>query len=129
MDFKVKSVNKDSFDRWVAAMKEPGKLPADPAISQVFQKQCLTCHAVGDKGLQLYPNLTGVGGRETVGGILINTDDPKYKNEGSAYDNLKRWISNPQQVKSGNSMPKINLTPEQIDGIAKYLSEYKLDVE
>ncbi|ASS68520.1 cytochrome c oxidase subunit II [Paenibacillus sp. D51F] len=125
MDFKVKSVSNDSFDRWVAGMKEPGQLPADAAISDVFQKQCLTCHAVGDKGLQLYPNLTNIGDRETIGGILVNTDDPKYKNEGSTYDNLKRWISDPQAVKPGNSMPKVDLTKEQIDGIAKYLSEYK----
>ncbi|QJC50934.1 cytochrome c oxidase subunit II [Paenibacillus albicereus] len=129
MDFKVKSVNEGAFDRWVAAMKEPGKLPADPAIAEVFEKQCLTCHAVGDKGLQLYPNLTGIGDKETVAGILVNTDDPKYKNEGSTYDNLKRWIEDPQAVKPGNSMPKVDLTPEQIEGISKYLSEYKLNVE
>ncbi|AJY75515.1 cytochrome c oxidase subunit II [Paenibacillus beijingensis] len=127
MDFKVTAVDEASFERWVEAMKQPAVMPADPNVAAVFENQCLSCHAVGDKGSPLYPNLTGIGDRSTVAGILTNTDDPKYSNEGTTYDNLKRWISDPQAVKPGNIMPKVGLTEEEIDGIAKYLSEYKLD--
>jgi len=123
MDFKAKAVSEDSFKRWVAAMKEPAKMPADQEIADTFTAQCLSCHAVGEKGSSSAPNLTGVGGRETIGGILYNDENP-------VEENLKNWITNPHDYKSGAMMPTAeegNLTPEQIDGIAKYLAEYKLD--
>ncbi|RXZ83524.1 cytochrome c oxidase subunit II [Paenibacillaceae bacterium] len=127
MDFKVKAVDKASFDRWVAAMKAPAVLPEDPAVAQKFADECLSCHAVGDRGGPAFPNLTGMGDREAVAGFLLNTDDPKYSNEGTTYDNLRRWIKDPQEVKPGNSMPTADLTDEEIDAIARYLADYKLD--
>ncbi|GGG16240.1 cytochrome c oxidase subunit II [Paenibacillus abyssi] len=127
MDFKVKAVDEASFERWVAGMKAPAEMPSDPEIAELFASQCLTCHAVGDKGGTIYPNLTGMGDRLAVAGFLINTDDPQYKNEGTVYDNLVRWIADPQEVKPGNNMPKVDLTQQEIEAIAKYLSEQKLD--
>ncbi|MFC4776304.1 cytochrome c oxidase subunit II [Paenibacillus sp. GCM10023252] len=129
MDFKVKAVDESSFDRWTAAIQEPVALPSDPAVKEAFVKKCLTCHAVGDQGGFAYPNLTGIGSRESVGGILINTDDKKYSNEGTVYENLHRWIENPDEIKPGNGMGKIELTKQELDGIAKYLSELKVDFE
>ncbi|QHW31242.1 cytochrome c oxidase subunit II [Paenibacillus rhizovicinus] len=126
MDFKVKVVDKASFDRWVAAMKSPVAPPQDQEVADVLNKQCLTCHAIGSSGAA-YPNLMGIGGKQTVAGILVNTDQPEYANEGSVEDNLKRWITNPQEVKPGTLMPKVDLTEKQIDGIAKYLAGLKLD--
>jgi cytochrome c oxidase subunit 2 len=127
MDFKVKVVDEGSFANWIAAQKEPVALPSDPAIADTFSKQCLSCHAIGDKGTAgAYPDLTGIGGRETVAGFLVNTDTPKYDNEGTVYDNLKRWIKDPQEVKPGNHMPTLDLSDEEIDAISQYLSEQKL---
>ncbi|AZN39736.1 cytochrome c oxidase subunit II [Paenibacillus albus] len=127
MDFKVKVVDRASFDRWVAAMKNPVQLPDDQQVADLLNKQCLSCHAIGDKGVQLYPNLTGIGSRQAVAGILVNTDKPEYKNEGSVEDNLKRWIKDPQAVKPGTLMPKVDLTDDQINSIAKYLAGLKLE--
>ncbi|OMF32249.1 cytochrome c oxidase subunit II [Paenibacillus sp. FSL H8-0548] len=130
MDFKVKSVDESSFDRWVAALQEPVALPSDPELAKTFESKCLSCHAVGDLGGPAYPNLTGIGSRESVGGILINTDDPQYSNEGSVYDNLYRWIKDPEEIKPGNQMSgAYDLTDQEIEGIAKYLSELKLNYE
>ncbi|MFC5531499.1 cytochrome c oxidase subunit II [Cohnella yongneupensis] len=125
MDFKAKAVSPASFDRWIAAMKAPAVMPADKEIADTFTAQCLSCHAVGEKGEKTAPNLTGVGGRQTIAGILYNDETP-------IEDNLRKWINNPQDVKSGAMMPSAadnGLTPEQIDGIAKYLAEYKLNYE
>ncbi|MBD3922375.1 cytochrome c oxidase subunit II [Paenibacillus sp. PR3] len=129
MDFKVKAVDAASFDRWTAAQKTPAALPSDPAIKDALVTKCLSCHAIGDQGVLVYPNLTDIGSRLTVGGILVNTDEAKYANEGTTYENLKRWISDPQAVKPGTLMPKVELTEQEIDGIAKYLSELKIDYE
>ena len=49
---------------------------------------CLAMQLATNGG-PLYPNLTGIGSRQTVAGILVNTDDPKYANEGTVEDNLK----------------------------------------
>ncbi len=129
MDFKAKAVSQDSFDRWLSAMKAPAAMPADPEVADTFTNQCLSCHAVGEQGGNSAPNLTGVGGRQTIAGILYNSDvvaDPE-KEDKTTVENLHDWISDPQKVKPGNTMPQVDLTPEQIDGIAKYLAGYKLD--
>lgn len=123
MDFKAKAVSPEAFDRWVAAMKAPAAMPADAELAEKFTSQCLSCHAVGENGGNSAPNLTGVGGRETVGGIL-------YNDEAGVEQNLKDWITDPQKYKKGAMMPgaeDTGLTPEEIAGIAKYLAEYKLD--
>jgi len=124
MDFKAKAVSPESFDRWVAAMKAPAQMPADPELAEKFTSQCLSCHAVGENGGNSAPNLTGVGGRETVGGILYNDE------AGGVEQNLHDWITDPQKYKKGAMMPTAednSLTPEEVSGIAKYLAEYTLD--
>lgn len=130
MDFKVKSVDEASFERWTAAMAAPAVMPEDAAVAELLASQCLTCHAIGDQGIQLYPDLTGIGSRETIAGILVNVptpEDAKYKNEGTVHDNLVRWIKDPQSIKPGNQMPQVDLTDEEIDAIASYLADYKLE--
>ncbi|MFC5699715.1 cytochrome c oxidase subunit II [Cohnella faecalis] len=132
MDFKAKAVSQASFDKWVAAMKAPAVTAADKDIAATFEAKCLTCHAVGEQGQSGAPNLTGVGGRQTIAGILYNSDvvsDPQEEDK-TVEQNLKDWITDPQKIKPGNQMPSAavnELTQEQIDGIAKYLAGYKLD--
>ncbi|ANE45554.1 cytochrome B [Paenibacillus swuensis] len=118
MDFKVRSVDEQSFDGWVSSMKASVALPADADIKEVFTKQCLSCHAVGDQGVQFAPNLTGIGSRETIAGILENNKE-----------NIKHWIDKPQEVKPGNLMPEVDLTEEELDGIAEYLSGLKSSIK
>lgn len=121
MEFRVKAVSPDEFDAWSKKIKEPVALPADPELQDLLVNQCLTCHAIGDQGSPAYPSLTGIGSRATVAGILINDQ------EHSVEENLKKWIEDPQGVKPGNYMPQVDLTPEQLDGLAKYLAEQTLD--
>ncbi|MFS0725962.1 cytochrome c oxidase subunit II [Paenibacillus sp. 1P07SE] len=130
MDFKVKAVDEASFERWTTAMAAPAILPEDPAIAELLASQCLTCHAIGEEGLDVYPNLTGIGSRESVAGILVNVPEEeteRYSNEGTVYENLKRWIEDPQGIKPGNLMPQVDLTEEEVDAIARYLADQKLE--
>jgi cytochrome c oxidase subunit 2 len=129
MEFKVKSVSQESFDKWVTAMKAPMVAIEDEALADTFKNQCLTCHAIGDQGGSGAPNLTGIGSRETVASILLNSEAAgEYTNP--VEENLKEWLHDPQAVKPGNKMPSpkdMGLTDDQIDGIASYLANYKLD--
>ncbi|MNW43046.1 Cytochrome c oxidase subunit 2 precursor [compost metagenome] len=131
MEFKVKAVNQESFDNWVAAMKAPAVLPEEPAVAEVFKTQCLSCHAVGDQGLPVGPNLTGIGSREAIAGILLNAEgEGRPENGKPIRDNLVDWLKDPQGVKPGNKMPApkedLGLTDTEIEAIADYLADYKL---
>lgn len=130
MDFKVKAVDDATFDRWVKEMKAPAVMPEDAQLATTFEKKCLSCHAVGDKGGTLGPNLTGIGNKEAVAGILLNRDNENESiDEAKVQENLKTWIKDPVAVKPGNHMPKVDLTPEELDGISKYLASYKSHYE
>jgi cytochrome c oxidase subunit 2 len=118
--------------------EEPGETEAqappaeDPMIAMgrdVFLNQsiCVACHAVNGTpaGGILGPNLTRVGSRSTIGaGMLENTPE-----------NLFRWIKDPQSVKPDARMPgaayeaggwpATNLTDEQIEALAAYLSSLR----
>jgi cytochrome c oxidase subunit II len=134
MDFKAKAVSADSFERWVSAMKAPAKMPEDAEVAKAFEAKCLTCHAIGQENTGSAPNLTGVGGRQTIGGILYNSDvvaDPQPE-DNTAEQNLHEWIKDPQAIKPGNLMPNAaqnGLTEKELAGIAKYLADYKLDYQ
>ena len=137
MDFKVKVVEQSSFDRWTVSMMEPSALPQDTNIAAVFESQCLACHAIDQQSPSAYPNLKGIGSRESVGGILINVEEneKQYKYEDTIYNNLVTWIEynnkNSERdvsIKPGNHMlDTYSLTKEEIEGIAEYLSELKVD--
>ncbi|ETT59070.1 MULTISPECIES: cytochrome c oxidase subunit II [Paenibacillus] len=129
MEFKVKSVSEQEFQKWIDSMKAPvAVLPEDPALAEKFKAACLTCHAVGDQGINNAPNLTGISSRESIAGILLNDDT---REDGAPIEeNLKTWLHDPQSVKPGNLMPNpkdLGLSDAEIDGIAEYLANYKLD--
>lgn len=126
MDFKAKAVSEESFNNWIAAMHEPAQVAADAEIATLFTNACLSCHAIGEStadSARTGPDLTGIGGRVTVGSILYNDEAP-------VADNLVEWITDPQKIKAGANMPSagdMGLTPEQVQGIADYLADYKLN--
>lgn len=131
MEFKVKTVSPESFDRWVEAMKAPVQTIQDPAVAEVFKTQCLSCHAIGDQGGPVGPNLTGIGSRETVASILHNAEASGKPIDGKPVkDNLVEWLMDPQKVKPGNKMPSpkedLGLTDAEIEAIADYLANSKL---
>jgi cytochrome c oxidase subunit 2 len=131
MEFKVKAVSQESFDKWVNEMKAPAVLPEDTQLAEKFKTNCLSCHAVGDQGGPVAPNLTGIGGKQSVAGILLNQGEGQ-EDGNPVLDNMKEWLHDPQSVKPGNTMPNpkdLGLTDEEIDGIAEYLANYKLDYE
>ncbi len=79
-------------------------------------KGCIACHvAPGVPGASgtIGPNLTGIGDparRPQLAGSLPNTDD-----------NLKRWIKDPQGVKSGTMMPNLNLSEAEVNDLVAFL--------
>ncbi|MET3575837.1 cytochrome c oxidase subunit II [Bhargavaea ullalensis] len=123
MDFKVKTMNRDDFDGWVAAMKEtegqmPDKDSAD-AGEAAFAQSCIGCHATSGVGASgaAGPNMATFGDRNRVAGYL---DHDK--------ENIVNWIQDPQKYKPGNLMPAFDsLSDEDLDAIADYLLGLKVE--
>lgn len=143
MEFKVKAVTPEEFDRWIAGLKTPtasAPLSAKAVEGEkVFKDQCLSCHAIYNpqskqvEGGRSGPNLVNYADRLTVAGILANRDD----NGVDLKNNLKKWLEDPQAVKPGNLMPNpmpvtnspmkvdLGLNEQQVDALVEYLAAQK----
>ena len=88
-----------------------GRVAAPPAVASTVPqpalftaKGCIGCHSVG-----------GIGGN--VGPAL---DTIAARMDGPA---LKEWISDPQKIKPGTAMPKLPMTPEELEILVDYLQK------
>ena len=73
---------------------------------QVFTQICIACHSLGGVGGAVGPALDGVGDRFDRGYLM-------------------RWITDPQAVKPGTTMPKLPLTDEQMNELVIFLSKQR----
>jgi cytochrome c oxidase subunit 2 len=123
MDFKVKSLDRDDFDAWVADMKASKEETPEGDVAQqgqeIFNTSCIACHAVSGAGSTggVGPNLATLGDRNRVAGFMEHTPE-----------NIKAWISNPEKHKPGNLMPQpkeINngkdFTDQELTALTEYL--------
>ena len=67
-----------------------------------FKTICIACHSVAGNGGKVGPALDDVRSRKTR-------------------EELLEWISEPQKVKPGTAMPKIPMTPEELDSTVDFL--------
>lgn len=110
-----------AFFEWVGNINtngfppEPDMAPQMPVAKldndmnpapEYFTQICAGCHAVGGVGGAVGPALDGVGSKF----------DKVY---------MAQWISDPQSVKAGTTMPKLNVAQDDLDAIVNYLSELK----
>jgi len=86
-----------------ASAPAAGNAAAPPVY---FSSVCVGCHAVGGVGGVVGPALDGVAGRYT---------DPE----------LREWLSDPQSVKPGTTMPDLNLSSSDLDAVTAYLMTLK----
>ena len=111
----------DRFRAWLAAQGRPRRAPRTEAQSRGEQaflfNQCASCHTIrgtparGEVG----PDLTHVGSRTTLAALTIR----------NAPDQLAHWISEPQQVKPGNRMPRLDLSARDVQSLTDYLESLK----
>ena len=105
------------FDRWVKAQQRVAFAPATPeelAGYHMFTTQaCASCHAVAGTpaNATMGPDLTHVASRRSIAAGTLPM----------SADNLARWISDPQAVKPGTNMPKVELDPGQLRAMAAYM--------
>lgn len=124
MDFKVLAVDPDTFDTWAENMAEPDEELSEPegevAVEgrEVFENNCIQCHAVGDEGGPVGPNFTNFGERTVIAGFL------DYNEE-----NLVDWIRDPESLKPDNEMPAFDentISDDEMDALVEYVNELKV---
>ena len=116
MAFDVIAESDRDFERWLEAMRQPGRDPP-PATRRgrdiFMQSRCAGCHAIRgtEAAGQIAPDLTHIATRSTLGaGTLPNTPQ-----------NLTAWIQDPQRMKPGNQMPANPLPTEDVQALVAYL--------
>lgn len=73
---------------------------------KIFNQMCIACHTLQGQGGTVGPVLDAVGDRRN-------------------YENLVAWLTDPQVVKPGAKMPKLPLSPTDINELAAFLSQMK----
>lgn len=117
----VVAVSPSDFDVWVARMKTPAATPPEGDAArgkQVFEgAACIGCHTVqGTKGVgKLGPNLTHIGSHKSLAAGTLDLTP----------DNLTRWLRDPQAVKPGTLMPKVDLADADRNALVAYLLSLK----
>ena len=116
MDFRVIAEPPDEFDAWLAAQREPAATPSTEEASvghDLFIGQgCAGCHTIagteadGTTG----PDLTHLGSRGT-----LTSGGPMTAEE------LRSWVTDPHESKSGVEMPATPLEPAELDALVAYL--------
>lgn len=120
MDFKVIAVSPEEYETWIADMQnvDPEEVPTDAVAQEgheLFQNNCMGCHAIGSSPAAMGPNLTNFGDRTRFAGYLEPTKE-----------NLVEWINDPESLKPGNLMTgAYDVTEEEADKIAEYLLQLK----
>ncbi len=111
----------EEFDAWYSAQLKPAPPPQSEAAKQGQQafltKGCVMCHQISGtpaKG-QIGPDLTHVASRT---GIAANTL-PMTRGA------LAAWVADPQSIKPGTKMPRVDLTADELNFIVDYLEQLK----
>jgi cytochrome c oxidase subunit 2 len=110
----------EDFERWLANERDKARESDNAEVRKgkdvFFAQSCINCHRVrGTLARGTFgPDLTHLMSRETLAGGMI----PNYR-EGQ---NLRRWIAEPQKIKSGCLMPAFGLSDSDLDRIVRYLA-------
>jgi cytochrome c oxidase subunit 2 len=106
----------DAFQNWWNSQIEAAPDPATPQQTRgraAFEFHCGSCHTVrgSDSGGSIAPDLTHLMSRNTIAaGVLVNSPD-----------NLAGWITNPQAIKPGTTMPIPGISGPEVGDITAYL--------
>lgn len=120
MAFDVKVESPAAFDAWLAAQARPAAAAGDALAvrgAAVFAGPCATCHVV--RGLpgggRAGPDLTHVAGRRSIAAGTL----------GMTRGNLQGWITQPQALKPGTSMPAVPLSPADANAVSHFLASLR----
>jgi cytochrome c oxidase subunit 2 len=109
-----------AFERWLRNEAAPARTPTtapEQAGQRVFLASCSSCHAIRGTTATGFagPDLTHVGSRTWLAGLTFRNDPSE----------LAYWITHAQEVKPGNEMPDLELSPAQLRTLVSYLESLR----
>jgi len=121
MRIRVTALNPEEFEVWEQQQLKPVATSTNKQFlkgKQLFEtKTCTNCHAINGTDFKenIGPNLTHFASRKRF------LADMKVNDE----KNLRSWLTNPQDVKSGVKMPNFILSESEIGALVAYLNNLK----
>ncbi len=124
MGFTVFAEAPEDFQTWIAAQARPAAAPSSARLAQGAQAfatlGCITCHALRYGGTAatgggVGPDLTHLASRHSIAAGVAPND----------LSALKQWITNPDGIKKGTTMPATNVDPDTLDALVAYLASLK----
>ncbi len=113
--------SQQDFDRWRSGELQVAREPADSMAAQgrdrFMTSACVLCHTIRgtDAAGVSGPDLTHVASRASLAAGTL-----RYSRA-----NLAAWIADPQGIKPGNHMPRVELDPTGLQSIITYLDGLK----
>jgi cytochrome c oxidase subunit 2 len=120
MAFEVVAATPDQFEQWRKQQLQAassGPSGQTKAGQDLFVTRCGICHSVRgtDAGGNLGPDLTHVMSRTTIGAAALPNSPAS----------LAAWIADPQHIKPGNLMPRLDLSGPQMAQVRQYVETLK----
>jgi cytochrome c oxidase subunit 2 len=112
MGFYVFAQPAGVFARWLRAQAKPAK-----RSNALFLSKCGSCHQIRGTAATSHvgPDLTHVGSRSSLAALTIPNSPVR----------MAEWLTNPQRVKPGATMPDLNLSRSQVHELTAYLESLK----
>jgi cytochrome c oxidase subunit II len=113
MELVVVAQPRAQFEQWLHGEEQP----ASHWLPLFAEKGCANCHAIRGTPANAHvgPDLTHVASRALLASGTIPDDRA----------DLRAWLEDPQRVKPGAKMPKLPLSPRDLDRLVSYLETLK----
>ena len=121
MRIRVIAEPEADFEQWTQEQLEPVVETGNELFAkgkQLFEeKTCTNCHAINGTAYQenIGPNLTHFGSRAR----FLSDMKPVTR------ENLKAWLTDPQNVKPGSKMPNFIFDEDEVEALTEYIYNLK----
>ena len=121
MRMDIIAQNENDYNSWLTANSATASVPSDTLGvegANVFQTgTCANCHKIDGTNANgnVGPNLTHLFSRKKMLAGMLTVSE----------DNLYKWISHPQRIKPGSSMPDFIYSKDTINALAHYMAQLK----
>lgn len=119
MRFRVKVMEPDAFDQWLANQAQPASPPTSALAEEgrrlFMANDCVECHSIRGTEAQgaIGPDITHVGSRLSLAAGNLPMEQESFS----------RWIGHTREIKPGTRMPPFDaLGEEKLQALAAYLS-------
>jgi cytochrome c oxidase subunit 2 len=120
MPLRIVAIAPDAFAAWVQQQQTPPPTPDDPLAARgeelMRARGCLACHSI--QGIstrsRVGPDLTNMAQRQQIAGVVPYSTATMHD-----------WLIDPAALKPGTTMPRLNMSDEDIAALVAYMDTLK----